>query len=99
MIKHIVLWKIDSGKSQEVRRKTIEEFRQKVEYLKTIIPEILEATVGENLAPGDEYHVCIDSRFESMETLQIYIDHPEHLKVREFLNTHAYAKAIFDYEI
>lgn len=59
MIKHIVFWKILKEGTDEDRQKAISQFRQKTEYLKTIIPEIQEATVGYNLNEGDVYHVCI----------------------------------------
>ena len=53
MIKHIVFWKILKEGTDEDRQKAISQFRQKTEYLKTIIPEIQEATVGYNLNEGD----------------------------------------------
>ena len=40
MIKHIVLWKINEGGTEEDRKQTLKQFREKTEYLKTIIPEI-----------------------------------------------------------
>ena len=99
MIKHIVFWKIHENGTAAQRLETVNAFTEKVEYLKTIIPEILSATVGSNINEGDVFHLCIDSEFESMDSLQRYIDHPEHLKVRAFLNTVAYDKAVFDYEM
>ncbi len=98
MIKHIVLWKLHKDGTKEERLASIEEFRKKTEYLKTIIPEIQEATVGANLNEGDVFHVCIDSVFRSMEELNTYINHPEHLKVRAFMTSISYEKASFDYE-
>lgn len=98
MIKHIVFWKLHKDGTDEQRQASIEEFRQKTAYLKTIIPEIKEATVGSNISAGDVYHVCIDSVFCSQEELDTYINHPEHLKVREFMNSISYDKAVFDYE-
>lgn len=99
MIKHIVLWKINKDGTQEDRQKTLEEFHDKVEYLKTIIPEIKEARVALSYNGGDAFHLCIDSIFENDEELQTYINHPEHLKVREWLNSVAYDKTSFDYVI
>ena len=46
MIKHIVLWKINEGGTEEDRKQTLKQFREKTEYLKTIIPEIKEARVA-----------------------------------------------------
>lgn len=97
MLKHIVFWKINQGGALGERQATVESFRQKTEFLKTIIPQIKEATVGFNIADGDHFHVCIDSIFASQEELDIYINHPEHLKVREFMNGVSYDKTVFDY--
>lgn len=98
MIKHIVLWKLHKDGTPQQRQETIDTFRQKTEYLKTIIPEIQEATVASNINEGDVFHVCIDSVFRSVDELNTYINHPEHLKVREFMNNVSYDKAVFDYE-
>ncbi|MEA4911522.1 MAG: Dabb family protein [Oscillospiraceae bacterium] len=99
MIKHIVMWKLHKDGTDDQRRETIAAFREKTDHLKQIIPEIVEARIGENLNDGDVFHVCIDSVFESMESLSRYINHPEHLKVREFMTAASYDKAVFDYEI
>lgn len=98
MIKHIVLWKINKGGSVKERERTLKEFRDKTEYLKTIIPEIVEARVALSYNGGDAFHLCIDSVFESDEALQRYINNPEHLKVRDWLNEVSYDKTVFDYE-
>lgn len=98
MIKHIVFWKINKGGTPEDRQQTIDAFRRKTDYLKTIIPQIRQATVGGNINSGDVFHVCIDSLFDSVEDLETYINHPEHLKVREFMNQVSYEKTVFDYE-
>ncbi len=97
MVKHIVFWKIHKNGTAENRERTYEEFRDKVEYLKTIIPQIKTAIVGLNYNEGDVFHLCIDSTFNNDEDLQTYINHPEHLNVREFLNAVSYDKASFDY--
>ena len=97
MVKHIVFWKINKGGTEEERKKNVEAFARKTAYLKLIIPQIREATVGYNVNEGDVFHDCIDSVFDSLEDLEIYINHPEHLKVREFMNSISYDKTVFDY--
>ena len=49
MIKHIVFWKIHKGGTQKERQQTIDAFRSKTNYLKTVIPQIRQATVGSNI--------------------------------------------------
>ena len=97
MVKHIVFWKINENGTQEDRQETGRIFAEKTEYLKTIIPQIKEARVGLSYNGGDAFHICIDSVFESDQDLQIYINHPEHLKVRQFMNSVSYDKTVFDY--
>lgn len=98
MIKHIVFWKINKDGTAADRLATVEAFRQKTAYLQTIIPQIRSAQVGYNVNEGDVFHVCIDSVFDSLEDLDTYINHPEHLKVRAFMNESSYDKTVFDYE-
>ena len=96
MVKHIVLWKILKDGSKEARMEKFRMFREKTEYLKTIIREIVEATVAYNINEN-EFDICIDSVFRSTEDLQTYILHPEHLKVRSFLDSIQYQNTVFDY--
>lgn len=99
MIKHIVFWKINENGSDEDRRETCRLFREKTEYLRTVIPQIRQAQVALNYNTGNPgaFHICIDSVFDSNEDLQLYINHPEHLKVRAFMDTVSYGKTVFDY--
>ncbi len=98
MLKHIVYWKVCKDGTVEDRKKVVEEFANKTAYLKTIIPQIKEAKVGWNINEGDVFHVCIDSVFNNKEELEEYINNPEHLKVREYMNSVSYDKTVFDYE-
>ncbi len=98
MIKHIVFWKIHKDGTNEERMASIEKFRNMTEYLKTIIPELQEATVAANLNEGDVFHVCIDSVFRSVEEMNTYVNHPEHQKVKAFISNISYDKVSFDYE-
>ena len=99
MIKHIVFWKINKdGTDFRPSRHGGCVPQKRTEYLQTIIPQIKSATVGYNVNEGDVFHVCIDSVFDSLEDLNTYIDHPEHQKVRAFMNEVSYDKTVFDYE-
>lgn len=97
MIKHIVCWKIVKDGTPEDRLAVVRAFEEKTAYLKTIIPEIIEARVGMNYNEGDVFHVCIDSVFNNEQELAAYINHPEHLKVRAYMTSVSYDKMVFDY--
>lgn len=97
MLKHIVLWKIHKSGTKEQKLESYLAFKEKIRYLQTVIPEIVEARVAYNLNE-DGFDICIDSVFRNEEDLERYIMHPEHLKVRAFLDTIQYEKTSFDYE-
>lgn len=97
MIKHIVMWKIHKNGTEQQKQESFLLFKEKTAYLQTIIPQIVEATVARNINENT-FDICIDSLFKSREDLETYIMHPEHLKVRAFLDEIQYEKAVFDYE-
>ena len=97
MIKHIVFWKVSDPASGEA---VYEKLSGMVERLKTLVPEISEARVGFNYRPDDKfpvYTLCLDSVFRFKEELAVYADHPEHIKLRDYMNSVADDRTVFDY--
>ena len=98
MIKHIVLWNIRSAEGVDRRTEVYCQFSQKTEHLQRVIPEIKEARVALNTNEGqDDFDICIDSVFDNPEALEAYINHPEHLKVRTYMDSVTCGKTVFDY--
>ena len=96
MLKHIVFWKVCKDGTAEDRAAVIDTFSKKVDALRPIIPQIKDAVVAANINDG-QFDVCIDSVFENKEELDAYIYHPEHLKVRAYMDSVSYDKTVFDY--
>src|SRR3989304_3262883 len=86
MIKHIVMWKLKgfadgAGKAENARK-----MKSRLEELKNKIKQIKRIEVGINVIDSkDSYDVVLYSEFESIEDLQSYQKHPEHLKVGDFV--------------
>lgn len=99
MIKHIVMWKLKDiydGKSKLENAKIIKE---KIESLKNIIEEIKEIEVGINVYNDPQsYDVVLVSSFNSIEDLEKYQKHPEHIKVAEFIGKVRESRVVVDYE-
>ena len=58
-----------------------------------------EFEVGVNFNPSEAaYDVSLYSVFESKETLQAYVVHPEHQKVVQFIGSIAENRVVVDYE-
>lgn len=99
MIKHIVMWKLKEfaeGKDKEENAKIIktglENLQQKINELKFV-----EVGININNSP-QAYDVVLYSQFENVEDLKIYQNHPEHIKVGEFVKKVVNERVVVDYE-
>ena len=101
MIRHIVLF--DFAKEAEGRTAIENAVIAKDMFLN--LPEKIDVLrrieVGINDADADETNstLCLVCDFDSMEDLQIYQNHPEHLKVGSFIGKVKTQRSCVDYEI
>ncbi len=96
MIKHIVMWTFKDEATVEERL----EMKRKLEALKGVVPTLLEIEVGMNVIDSDAAKdMVLYSEFRSVADLQAYANHPEHLKVVEFVKPLVRERAVVDYEV
>ena len=99
MIKHIVMWKLKDSHEGMSKDECIVRIKQDLEGLKSAIPEIKTMELGKNFNELPvTYDVALYSEFESMEDLEIYQKHPEHVKVAQFIRQIRTDVALADYE-
>ncbi|MDD1738181.1 MAG: Dabb family protein, partial [Methanothrix sp.] len=85
MIKHIVMFKLKERAEGRDRADNIKALQAMLEALPAKIKEIVFFEVGINfLQASIAYDLVLVSEFESLEALQSYQKHPEHLKVFDF---------------
>lgn len=94
MIKHIVIWKFKENEEEKMK-----EFLEGLNRLKGIIPEIKNMETGVNINPKNEYDAILISEFETMEDLETYKNHPEHIKVSNLCKSIRLDRQAIDYEI
>lgn len=94
MIKHVVMWKF-----KENEEKNMKKFLDGLNSLKNIIPEIKYMETGININPKNEFDAILISEFETMEDLEKYKNHPEHLKVSALCKSIRLDRQAIDYEI
>ena len=99
MIKHIVMWKFRPEAEGKSKRENMEIVRDSLYALVPIIPEIKKMEVGFDLSGTDaSADLCLITEFESLETLKIYAEHPEHLKVGGYVRKVVETRTVLDYE-
>lgn len=99
MIKHIVMWRLREENPAE-KLELLRTLKQKLENLKNLIPEIVQIEAGINMNPSEvAFDVVLYSLFVTEKELTDYQNHPEHVKVGEFLKEIVSERTVVDYEV
>ncbi len=98
MINHVVLFKLKdfpAGKKEKI----LAELKSLLEGLKDIIPEVKYLEVGLNCETDAKSNdIVLLSHFNSVEDLDKYRVHPEHVKVVARIGEVTESRAAVDYE-
>lgn len=100
MIKHLVLFKLADEAEGNTREQNALLIKQRLEALIDVIPVIckIEVLINHADASGGNFDIVLDSEFRTLEDVEIYAKHPEHLKVVEFISKVRTARAAIDYK-
>ncbi|BDB02208.1 Dabb family protein [Clostridium botulinum] len=100
MIKHIVMWKLKEFAEGKSKLENANIIKINLEDLKHKIDEVKLIEVGVNINNSQQaYDVVLYSEFENLEDLNLYQNHPDHVKVGEFINKVKEERIITDYEV
>lgn len=99
MVKHIVIWKLKAAAEGANKEQNAEKIKAKIEALKTKIPQIKHIEVGINIIPSDAaYDVALYSEFASVQDLDLYQKHPEHVAAAGFVKKVVESRVVVDYK-
>lgn len=100
MVKHIVMWKLKDFAEGGNKADNAKKIKAMLESLEDKIPEIKHIEVGINIETSSAaYDLVLYSEFEDEKGVEIYQEHPEHQKVREFVGKVKEDRAVVDYKI
>ena len=98
MIKHVVMWKLKDFAEGCDRKENANKIKTLLEGLKDKIEQIVYLEVGVNLNDSNmAFDAVLISEFQDMLGLEIYKNHPEHLKVADFVAKVRLDRAVVDY--
>ncbi len=99
MIKHIVMWRLKEFAAGASREENAKKLKESLEDLKDKIEDIKAIEVGINFNSSPAaFDVVLYSEFSDMEGLNAYQNHPEHLKIVDFVGEIRTERAVVDYE-
>ncbi|MBF0171581.1 MAG: Dabb family protein [Nitrospinae bacterium] len=94
MIRHIVFFTF----RPEVPVAERERFADQLRRLKETVPEVRELTVAFDVGKkGNSFELALDSSFDSMEAVEAYAVHPDHVKILDEVKRLCAATAKVDY--
>ena len=98
MIKHVVMWKLKDFAEGCDRKENALKIKALLEGLRGKIEQIVKMEVGINLNDsGMAFDAILISEFEDLDKLEIYKNHPEHVKVADFVAKVRQDRAVVDY--
>lgn len=101
MIRHIVMFKLDKGYTDEEKLKLLKEIHVQLMALKTLVEELKSINVYTNSkkASQDNYDLMLDTTFDNFKDLDKYQKHPDHQKVVSFMKSLKLQRSAIDFEI
>ncbi len=99
MIKHIVLLKLKEFENEDQKAVVRNKIKTALLLLKEKIEELKHIEVGLNhKLDSDSFDICLITHFETLEDLDTYQVHTDHLKVIELIKANIIARAAVDFE-
>lgn len=99
MIRHVVSWKLAATDDAQ-RELDAAAIIEALESLPPLIPEIVAFRVGRNIAPYDDnWDLTLIADYESLEGLEAYQVHPEHVRVVGVVKPRVSARSNVDFEV
>ncbi len=100
MVKHIVFFRLADEAEGKTKMENAQIIKQGLMSLLDKVPVLKFERVGINIpnAKKTDYDICLECEFASWEDVDIYQNHPEHLKVAGYIAKCRTARAAVDYE-
>ena len=97
MLKHIVLFKIPDSKQD--KSKVISILKDKLESLKSKIPELKKLETGVNISDRvSAFDLALVTEFENETDLEAYRIHPDHQEVVYYIKEIGANSVVVDYK-
>ena len=98
MVKHSVMFKLKDTLSKEEKLVVMNDFKAAIEALPAQIDVIRKIFVGFNINEPEQWDICLESEFDSLDDVKVYATHPAHVAAAGILKDAKQDRACADYE-
>lgn len=100
MIKHVILWKLDDNLSIDEKKAVKVNAKRELEGLVGKVPGLISMTINIDGIGNSNADMMLDSTLESVEALEVYKDHPEHVRVADgFVRPYTVQRLCLDFNV
>lgn len=98
MVNHIVLWNFNETLTEEQKAEAGRRIKESLEAIKEKAQGVISLEVRVNELTSSNKDIALLSSFESVEALNAYQIHPDHVKAGAYIKEATCNRACFDYE-
>ena len=100
MVRHVIVWQLNDGMTPEEQADVKVKIKEGLEALKDKVPGIVDIRVQIEKLDSSNADLMLDSTFESIEALNGYAVHPEHVAVATgIVRPNVKSRACIDFEV
>ena len=100
MVKHVIIWTLIDGISDEEKAKAKKDIKAGLEGLAGKIPGLINIKVNIDGLSSSNTDLMLDSTFEDEASLQGYAVHPAHVDVAtNIVRPYSKIRSCFDFEV
>lgn len=99
MVNHYVFWNLNDSLTKEERAQAGLTIKEKLEAVGKLVPGVKSLEVRINELESSNRDVALLSVFESVEALNAYQVHPEHVSAGSYIKTVTCNRTCFDFEV
>lgn len=99
MVNHYVFWNLQDTLTTEEKKEAGLAIREKLETVAKLVPGVVSLEVRINELNSSNRDIALLSSFESVEALNAYQVHPEHVKAGGYIKTVTCNRTCFDFEV
>ena len=98
MVNHIVLWNFNETLTEEQKAEAGRRIKESLEAIKEKAQGVISLEGRVNELASSNKDIALLSSFESVEALNAYQIHPDHVKAGAYIKEVTCNRACFDYE-
>lgn len=98
MIHHNVMFRFREELPEDIKQREAFAFKSAIEALPMVIPFIRSIAVGINCNPSEDWHICLESTFDTLDDVKTYAIHPSHQAAAARLKPFVTGRACTDCE-